>query len=187
MERWFVKEFGILSRQEKSANIQVFGSFRVSIILLKVNSSANVNIQNTYCSNLKCLFSTPVWFSLIRFTAIARSSGERNHALVGESGKKNLEAGEYPAHKTVGRLPERGSDNQRYGTRNDHKPLPWFKLGCSNVRATEWYETWYYLGGAVHEDFATQDLVENVMVEMYRAYTNSQRDEFVPLVYRTLH
>lgn len=44
----------------------------------------------TYCSFFQCLFSTPDWFDLIRWTARARSSGVKKYAVVGESGKKNL-------------------------------------------------------------------------------------------------
>ena len=50
-----------------------------------------ISKRKTHCSILKCLFSTPVWFALIRFTAMTRSSGVKNHAFVGESGKKNLQ------------------------------------------------------------------------------------------------
>ena len=47
---------------------------------------------DTHCSTLKCLFSTPAWFTLMRSIAITRSSAVRNHAFAGESGKKNLHA-----------------------------------------------------------------------------------------------
>ena len=46
--------------------------------------------MKTYWSTLKCLFSTPAWLTLMRSTAMTRSSGVRNHAVAGESGKKNL-------------------------------------------------------------------------------------------------
>ena len=73
--------------------------------------------ENTYCSFLKCLFSTPVWLSyrsalatisslnktkarltLIGRTAFARSCGFKNHAVVGESGNKNLQRVEARLH-----------------------------------------------------------------------------------------
>lgn len=90
IERWFVREFGMLSKQEKRAKIQVFGSLKVSIILKKVRRDLMQKVSYAHCSTLKCLFSTPAWFSLIRLTAMARSSCVRNQALVGESGKKYL-------------------------------------------------------------------------------------------------
>ena len=43
----------------------------------------------THCSRLKCLFSTPAWFTRMRRTAHTRSSAVRKRADVGESGKKN--------------------------------------------------------------------------------------------------
>ena len=36
------------------------------------------------------LFSTPVWLTLMRSTALTRSSGVKNRAFAGESGKNNL-------------------------------------------------------------------------------------------------
>lgn len=46
-----------------------------------------VNSKRTHCDFLNRLFSTPVWFPLIRATAVTRSSGVKNHAVVGLSGK----------------------------------------------------------------------------------------------------
>ena len=45
--------------------------------------------EEAYCSFLNVLFSTPAWFSRTRMTTLTRSSGVKNQALVGESGKKN--------------------------------------------------------------------------------------------------
>jgi hypothetical protein len=42
-----------------------------------------------HCSLLNVLFSTPAWLSRTRATTLTRSSGVRNQAVVGESGKKN--------------------------------------------------------------------------------------------------
>lgn len=41
------------------------------------------------CSRLRCLFSTPAWFTLIRSIAMTFSSCVRKLAVAGESGKKN--------------------------------------------------------------------------------------------------
>jgi len=70
---WLVRELKMFDSAAKRAIVQILGSFRVSI----------------NCVFLKCLFSTPVWLILIRSTAKTRSSGVRNRAVVGESGKKN--------------------------------------------------------------------------------------------------
>ena len=48
---------------------------------------------DAYCSRLNRLFSTPAWLTLIRSTAMIRSSGVRKRAVAGESGKKNLRNG----------------------------------------------------------------------------------------------
>jgi hypothetical protein len=91
-----VSELGILSNAENNANSHVLGSVKASIILLQNKSErtrwvrTTVHQQNTNCSFLNPLFSTPVWFSLILSTALMRSSGVKNHAVVGESGKRNL-------------------------------------------------------------------------------------------------
>ena len=45
--------------------------------------------EGAYCSFLNVLFSTPAWLSRIRMTTLTRSSGVKNQASVGESGKKN--------------------------------------------------------------------------------------------------
>ena len=50
---------------------------------------------NAYWLHLKCLFSIPDWLTLILITANRRSSGDKNHAVAGESGKKNLESPMY--------------------------------------------------------------------------------------------
>ena len=106
---WFVREFGILLRAAKSTKSHVFGSVSASIILHVIYHLLSTNVtswENTHCSTLKCLFSTPVWFSyriwglegdqkcnntFSRRTAIALSAGVRNQAFVGESGNRNLE------------------------------------------------------------------------------------------------
>lgn len=78
----------------KKKNSHVFGSFRHSMNLRKVSRrqrrAARVIHSTTHWSFLKCLFSTPAWFTLMRSIAMTRSSGVRNHAVAGESGKKNL-------------------------------------------------------------------------------------------------
>ena len=66
---WFVSEFGILLRAEKSAKSQVLGSSNASIILQVSIPLWRISWQwykPTYCSFLKYLFSTPVWFSYWR-------------------------------------------------------------------------------------------------------------------------
>lgn len=60
-------------------------------------------LEITHCSFLKCLFSTPAWLPLMRLTAVARSSGVKNQAFVGESGKRNLKQ-IYLVGKTYGVL-----------------------------------------------------------------------------------
>ena len=45
--------------------------------------------REAHCSILNDLFSTPAWLSRMRTIALTRSSGVKNQAFVGESGKKN--------------------------------------------------------------------------------------------------
>jgi len=63
IERWFVRELGTLLRAEKSANNHVFGSRNASIILKWHWKGHCKQRWTTHWSLLKCLFSTPVWFS----------------------------------------------------------------------------------------------------------------------------
>ena len=74
----------------KKANNQVLGSVRASMTLTyhaaQVRPSYGTQ-KVTHCSLLNVLFSTPAWLSRIRATASTRSSGVKNQAVVGESGK----------------------------------------------------------------------------------------------------
>jgi len=78
----------------KRANSQVLGSLRASMTLTPCSLSKTIKKylgawEGTHCSFLNVLFSTPAWLSLIRTTTLTRSSGVKNQALVGESGKKD--------------------------------------------------------------------------------------------------
>jgi len=141
---WFVNELGTLSRAEKRAKSHVLGSVKASIILEKSIWGMKItNWINTYCSILKCLFSTPVWFSyadckkrgntdflfiwhaLRRCTAVVRSSGVRNQAFVGESGNKNLRQAGIIRRLRIRNIffiysPEWNGKNQRQQTGDDH-------------------------------------------------------------------
>ena len=73
-------------------NIHVLGSRSASRILRPKQSNYESKSRGiTYCSRFKCLFSNPDWLERILLTAIILSSGVRNHAVWGLSGKKNHE------------------------------------------------------------------------------------------------
>lgn len=89
-------------------------------------------MYHTHCSRFQCLFSTPDWFTLIRCTASVRSSGVKNEAVVGESGKKNLKkpllASVYKFAESQS-LPEKHGSDQGDATSDDHQPtVRHFKL-----------------------------------------------------------
>ena len=83
----------------------------------------------TYWSTLKCLFSTPAWLTLIRSTAMMRSSGVRNHALAGESGNRNLGVTDESLPNTKCKknssrayAPESDSNHKGDNAGDDHQP-----------------------------------------------------------------
>ena len=69
----WLTEFVTFEIAAKKKKRYVFGSRKTSMI----------------CSRLRCLFSTPAWFTLIRSIATTFSSCDRKLAVAGESGKKN--------------------------------------------------------------------------------------------------
>ena len=71
-------------------NHHFFANCFSTVILDKYNLKKEREI--THWSYFQCLFSTPVWLTLMRSTARRRSSGFRNHAFVGESGNRNQNA-----------------------------------------------------------------------------------------------
>jgi hypothetical protein len=76
-------------KQCQKPDFFIFESLHKSAVT-RSRSRALRHSDAAHCSRLKCLFSIPVWLTLIRSTALTRSSGVRNHAFAGESGKKNL-------------------------------------------------------------------------------------------------
>ena len=83
---------------------------------------------------------TPAWLTLMRSMAMMRSSGVRNHAVAGESGKKNLLYSRVCSHvcrvNTViiskGResyAPEDNGDNEGDDSGDDHQPAKQARRG----------------------------------------------------------
>lgn len=130
----------------KKKKSHVLGSLRHSTNLPHSSACATQFApSSTYCSFLKCLFSTPAWFTLIRSIATTRSSAVRNHAFAGESGKKNLR----PTRRSflldrqansAGHVPEYDRDHERNNPGDDHQPV-----GFNHVR-----EEWSFAGLRTH-------------------------------------
>ena len=107
---------------------------------------------------LNVLFSTPDWLTLMRSTAMIRSSGVRNHAVCGESGKANLEreTGIQRHGRTwiVRRndVPESNGNDQCYNTSEDHEPLPRHELVSMCMKEPIRHKTKHDDSGAIHKD-----------------------------------